>query len=80
MILQRIAGVLFGSAMTGALVLGAMTLSAPNAEARGPIVLQCGPTSQWSCTGVGGPSYLFVGTVCLKNRYERKTGRTCVRI
>jgi len=80
MALQRIARVLFGSAMTGALALGAMTLSAPHAQAGKPIAPQCGPTSQWACTGVGGPTYLFVGTVCLKNRYELKTGRTCVRI
>jgi len=59
--------------------LGTMALFSSPAEARPPRLL-CGPTYMWSCSAVGGPDYLFIGTVCEKNRYERKTGRTCVPI
>lgn len=62
----------------GALLLGAMTLTAPRAEARPPIQPLCGPTLLWSCTGVGGPDVLFPGTVCDKITFEKQTGLTCV--
>ncbi len=60
-----------------ALVVGLMSLGATPAEARGPIGPQCGPTYQWSCQKAGGPSFLFIGTICDKAAYEAKTGRTC---
>ena len=63
---------------TAALVLGAFTLTSPAVSAQGPGGPQCGPTQQWSCSKIGGPSQLFIGTVCAKNRFEKKTGTTCV--
>lgn len=40
----------------------------------------CGPTYQWSCVVPGCPScpeYYFVGTLCEKNEYEKRTGQVC---
>ncbi len=63
---------------TAALVLGAITLTSPAVSAQGPGGPLCGPTLQWSCSKIGGPSQLFVGTVCAKKRFEKKTGTSCV--
>lgn len=60
-----------------AALAGAFFIAQP-AKARGPIGGPlCGPTYQWSCSKVGGPSRLFIGTVCDKNAFEAKTGLTC---
>ena len=68
---------LFVSASSAALVVGAMTLSAPRAEALPPGLL-CGPTYLWACSGPGGPDVLFPGTICEKIEFERQSGLTCV--
>ena len=60
--------------------VGVTALVSSPAEARPPIGPLCGPTYQWSCSGPGGPDYLFIGTVCDKIRFERKTGLTCTPI
>ena len=67
-----------------ALTLATISLIAflsSEAEARPPVGgPMCGPTYQWSCSGPGGPDILFIGTVCEKRKYERKTGLTCTPI
>ncbi len=69
---------LFGS-VSAALLVGSLSLTAPRVDAKPPIPGPlCGPTFQWSCTKIGGPSILFIGTICDKIRFERKTGTTCV--
>ena len=79
--IQRLRNVLTATGLSAALALGVMSLLAPDADAKprppGPL---CGPSFQWSCTGVGGPSVLFLGTVCDKDKFEKKTGKTCVKI
>ena len=75
MILKRLGKLLLGMAATAPLVLGAMTLTAPVADAK-PILL-CGPTLLWVCKAVGGPEILFPGTVCEKRLFERQTGYRC---
>ena len=64
-----------GSLVLGLVAVGVTTFLSPRAEAR-PRLL-CGPTLQWSCSGPGGPDHLFIGTLCEKARFERKTGLTC---
>lgn len=63
-----------------ALAAGAAVLFTPSpAHAAGPIGGPlCGPTYQWSCSGPGGPKVLFIGTVCDRAAFERRTGYTCV--
>jgi hypothetical protein len=59
-------------------VLGVMTLSGSPAIAG--ISPDCGPTRQWICETPGCPDcpiYLFEGTICEKNAYEKRTGRVC---
>lgn len=62
---------------TLALAIGAFTLTSPTAHAGLKPPLLCGPTLQWSCQKIGGPAQLFIGTVCEKSAFERKTGSTC---
>lgn len=66
-----------------AAVLGTTALvqsaSAKGRPGGGPPLL-CGPTFQWSCSGVGGPDRLFIGTVCEKDDFEQESGLTCVPI
>lgn len=69
-------GLLLSSAF-GVLLCGALTLSAPRAEALRPGLL-CGPTYLWICSGPGGPDVLFAGTICERIVFERQTGLTCV--
>ncbi len=79
MILQRLGRLLFAGALSGALLVGTMTLATPPAQAAvgaHPILL-CGPSFQWSCSGVGGPSYPFFAPICMKHRFGRRTGLTC---
>lgn len=62
-----------------AMVLGITTLTATPAVAVPPGPL-CGPTFQWWCELPGCPDcYVteFVGTICDKAAYEKKTGRVC---
>ncbi len=74
---QRIGRALLVSVTFGALVLGATTLTAPSAEAGLPHGPLCGPTVLWKCSKPGSSSVRFAGTVCLRARFERKTGLTC---
>ncbi len=74
--LKTVTKTLAAGALSAAFVMGAMSISAPTAEAGIPQIL-CGPTLQWSCVGRGGPSYLFIGTVCEKDAYEKAKRRTC---
>lgn len=76
MIFKRVGKALLGAAATAPLLLGAITLSAPPAQA-GPVILLCGPTYLWVCSGIGGPEILFPGTLCEKRIFERKTGFHC---
>jgi len=72
--------IVLGGLVLTAVVIGVTALLPTEAEARpigGPL---CGPTYQWSCSGPGGPDILFVGTVCDKIKFERKTGLTCTPI
>lgn len=75
--IRRVGKALLFSALSGALVVGVMTASAPRAEALPPILL-CGPTYLWVCSGPGGPDVLFAGTICERKVFERQTGLTCV--
>lgn len=62
-----------------AMVSGTLTLSGAPAVASPPAP-DCGPTRQWICETPGCPYcpiYLFEGTICEKNVYERRTGRVC---
>ncbi len=67
---------LVASALSAAMIVGAMNLTASDAEAGRPQLL-CGPSLQWSCSKASGPDFLFEGTVCDKVRYEAQTGQTC---
>jgi len=75
--LRRLSRVLLASALSMALVFGAATVVAPPAQAIGHIPILCGPSFQWSCSKIGGPSLLFLGTICDKNRFERRSGYIC---
>jgi hypothetical protein len=62
-----------------ALVLGLAVPGPDTAQASGPGP-HCGPTRAWNCVTPGCPDcpeYLFEGTVCEKNQYEKQTGRVC---
>ena len=63
-----------------ALVFGAATLTASQAQANLHVGPLCGPSFQWSCSKLGGPDLFFVGTACDKKRFERRTGTTCTKI
>ena len=79
--LGRLAKTLLAGSLSAVLVMGAMTLSAPRADANAVLIhplLLCGPTILWKCSGIGGPDVLFAGTICKKTRFEHKTGLTCV--
>ena len=75
--LRKFGQALVVGAASCALVFGALTATGSQSEAM-PIGPLCGPTLQWSCSGIGGPDILYVGTVCDKIRFEKKTGLTCV--
>ena len=70
---------LVASALSAAMVVGVMNVTASDTEAGRPQLL-CGPSLQWSCSKAGGPDFLFQGTVCDKVRYEAQTGQTCSRL
>lgn len=75
-LVRRLAATVFAGSTLAALVLGGIALTATPAQAApGPL---CGPTILWICTGPGGQSVLFGGTVCEKARYEKQTGFHCV--
>lgn len=76
-VIRRIGKSLVVGSALGALVLGALALTAPRADAKPPIGPLCGPSYLWECTGPGGPTVLFPGTVCDKIVFERRTGLTC---
>ena len=66
----------FGGA---AIVIGIAALAQSPAHAARPAPL-CGPTRQWTCALPGCPDcyeVLFVGTICEKTQFEKKTGRVC---
>jgi len=74
---RTIAKALLAGALSTALGLGVMTLTAPRAEALDKIPL-CGPTILWRCTGPAGQEILFPATICLKTRFEKRSGYRCV--
>ena len=76
-LVRRIASTVFAGSTLAALVLGGIALTSTPARAARPGPL-CGPTILWICTGPGGQSVLFGGTVCEKVRFEKRTGATCV--
>ena len=78
--LRRLSRVLLASVLSTALVFGAATVVTPPAQALGPITILCGPSFQWSCARIGGPSLRFLGTICDKNRFERRSGYICSMI
>ena len=77
---NRVVKAALASCVVLAIAIGVGALISSKVEARPGVVLLCGPTYQWSCSGPGGPDVLFIGTVCDKFRFERKTGLTCTPI
>ena len=75
----RITRVLLAGTVLAATAFGGVSLASSRSTLGFiPITPLCGPSFLWSCSKIGGPEFLFGGTVCEKIIFERRTGTTCV--